>query len=91
MTREDEKQYKSENSIISKFRLRGGNECTELQTVLKYIQISITPALSQAVKLNQIPKKRSHFSNRMKNSFRSLKRGFKMGGGGEGGNGTYVE
>ena len=27
----------------------------------------------------------------MKNSFISVERGFKMGGGGEGGNGTYVE
>ena len=44
-------------------------------------------------KLNQITKKKDSLLeyNRMKNPFRLLERGFKMGGGGEGGNGTYVE
>ena len=80
MTREDEKQYKGENSIMSKFRLSGYNaSITQL-----FVKRSLWT-------LNQITKQKSHFSNRMKNSFISVERGFKIGGGGEGGNGTYVE
>ena len=46
---------------------------------------------SRCGNLTKYTKQKSDYADRVKNFFRSLERGFKMGGRGEGGNGTYAE